>query len=152
MTENLIVDGVRIDEKDHTKFLGVMIDKHLSFQHHISSIKGKVSRGLGILYKCKRFFDQETLLMLYNSFVYPYLYYCESEWGNSNESYLLPLFRLQKRAVRIIAGAKRYEPSDPLFRKFRILKLDQIYIYTVHLFMLKFRYNLLPEIFENFFC
>ena len=147
----MIIDGVKIDAKERTKFLGVMIDKHLTFQHHISYIKGKVSRGLGILYKCKRFFDQQTLLMLYNSFVYPYLNYCVSVWGNTYESYLLPLFKLQKRAVRIIAGVKRYESSDPLFMKFRILKLHQIYIYTVHLFMLKFHYNLLPKIFENFF-
>ena len=151
LTEDLIIDGVKIDVKECTKFLGVMIDKCLTFKNHISYIKGKVSRGLGILYKCKRYFNQETLLMLYNSFIYPYLNYCVTVWGNTFESYLLPLIKLQKRAVRIISGAKRCAPSDPIFKKFRILKLDQIYRYSVHLFVLKFRYNLLPKIFDNFF-
>ena len=93
--------------KNSTKFLGVMIDKCLTFQDHIKYIKGKVSRGLGILYRCKRFFTHKTLLTLYNSFIYPYMNYCIPVWGNTYESYIDPLVKLQKRAVRLVAGVKK---------------------------------------------
>ena len=62
-----------------------------------------------------------------------------------------PLVKLQKRAVRLIAGVKKYEHTDPLFRKFKILKLHQIYIYVVQIIMYKYNHELLPSIFKKFF-
>ena len=39
ISEELIIDGVKIDSKDSTKFLGVIIDKYLTFLEHIQYIK-----------------------------------------------------------------------------------------------------------------
>ena len=93
--EDLIVNGIKIGMTDQSKFLGVIIDKNLSFMQHIQYIKGKVSKGIGILYKCKRFFDKNTLLTLYYSFIYPYYNYCLPVWGSTYDSYLAPLVVLQ---------------------------------------------------------
>ena len=137
--------------KDSTKFLGVMLDKHLDFKEHIQYIKGKISRGLGILVKCRRLFTHKTLLTLYNSFVYPYMNYCITVWGNTCDSFLDPIVKLQKRAVRVIEGAKRYSHTDPIFKKLKILKFRQIYLYSVQLFVFKYHHNILPHIFDDFF-
>ena len=137
--------------KDNTKFLGVIIDKYLDFNEHIQYIKGKISRGLGILYKCRRLFISKTLITLYNSFLYPYMNYCVSIWGNTYDSYLDPLIKLQKRAVRVLVGAERNSHTDPIFRKLRLLKLCQIYLYSVQLFMFKYHHQTLPDIFNDFF-
>ena len=149
--EDLTIDNVKIDMKDSTKFLGVMLDKTLSFGDHINYIKGKVSRGLGILYKCRRLFMNGTLQTLYNSFMYPYFNYCVSVWGNTFTSLLDPLIKLQKRAVRIIAGAERNSHTSPIFRKLNTLKLRQIYLYSVQIFAFKFHNDKLPGIFLDFF-
>ena len=74
-----------------TKFLGVIIDEHLSFGPHIQYIKGKVSRSLGILYKCRKYFNRDTLLTMYYAFVYPYLTYCIPVWGSTLDKLLDPL-------------------------------------------------------------
>ena len=137
--------------KDSTKFLGVIIDKYLNFNEHIQYIKGKISRGLGIIFKCRRLFTQSTLVTLYNSFLYPHLNYCISVWGNTFDSYLDPLVKLQKRAVRVIVGAKWSSHTDPIFRKLKILKFRQIYLFSIQQFVYKFRHRLLPSIFDEFF-
>ena len=118
---------------------------------HIQYIKGKISRGVGILYKCKKFFNTKTLLTLYYSFVYPYFNYCLPVWGGTYESYILPLVLLQKRAVRCIQGANKYDHTDPIFQSLKLLKLNQLYIYSLQLFMFKFVKNELPIIFKEFF-
>ena len=112
--EDLIVNGTKIDMTDQTKFLGVKIDKNLSFMQHIQYIKGKIARGLGILYKCRLFFNSQTMLTLYYSFVYPYYNYCLPVWGSTYDSYLEPLIKLQKRAIRLINGSARYAHTDPI--------------------------------------
>ena len=81
LNTELIIDGVKIDCTRNTKFLGVMIDQHLNFFDHIQYIKCKVSRGVGVLYKCRKYLKQSTLIALYYAFVYPYFTYCLTVWG-----------------------------------------------------------------------
>ena len=40
---------VRVKE---TTFLGIILDEHLSWKSHISHIASKVSKSIGIIYKC----------------------------------------------------------------------------------------------------
>lgn len=136
---------------EYTKFLGVIIDQNLYFHKHIQYIKGKIARGIGILYKCKVFFSQSTLLSMYNAFIYPYYNYCIAVWGNTFDCHLKPLVILQKRAIRLIVGARKYEHSDPIFDSLKILKLKEIYIYSVQLFLFKFHYNNLPQFFDDLY-
>ena len=151
LDSDLVVDNVKIDMVDKTKFLGVMIDPYLSFNAHILYIKGKIARGVGILNKCKKYLNESTLLTLYYSFVYPYFNYCNCIWGNTYQSYLEPLVKLQKRAVRIISSAERRAHTEPLFKKLKILNLSKLFIYCTQLFMFKYHHGLVPEIFQNFF-
>ena len=44
----------RIKQVPFTKFLGVIIDDKLNFDNHISYIKNKLSKGLGILIQAKK--------------------------------------------------------------------------------------------------
>ena len=38
-----------LEGKDHVKYLGVIIDQHLSWKHHINYIALKISRNIGII-------------------------------------------------------------------------------------------------------
>ena len=152
LNKDLIIDNVKIDLVDKTRFLGVMIDPCLTFSSHISYIKGKIARGVGILNKCKRYLSESTLVTLYYSFVYPYYNYCNCIWGNTFKTYLDPLIKLQKRAVRTIASANRRAHTEDLFKRLKILPVDKLFIYCTQLFMFKFYHGLVPGIFQNFFA
>ena len=151
VTENVIVNNSIIDRIDKTKFLGVIIDQHLSFLSHISYLKGKVARGIGILRKARMYFTQETLKTLYNSFVYPYFTYCIEVWGNVYSTNLDPLFKMQKWAVRVVTCTKRRDSTAPLFDELKLLKLNDIYVYFVTLMMYKYHHNCLPQVIQNLF-
>ena len=147
VSQNIIIDNVIISRTNKTKFLGVIIDELLSFQQHIMYIKGKVARGLGILYKTKKYLHQKTLTQLYNAFIYPHLTYCIPVWGNACKTYLDPLVKIQKRVIRLIKGAKKLDHTDPLFKELKILKISEIYVYTLQLIMYKHHHNLFQGIF-----
>ncbi len=148
---DLIVDNVVIGKVEQTKFLGVIIDSKLTFHPHINYIKGKVSRGIGILCKAKKFFRESTRLSLYYAFIYPYFIYCITVWGNTYSTFLDTLNKCQKRALRIICGARKSDHTGPLFDKLKILKLRSIYIYAVQIFLYKYQNDKLPNSFANFF-
>ena len=69
--------------------------------------------------------------------IYSQLNYCITTWGNACPTTLEPLFKLQKRAVRIISFSKNRESSSPLFRKLEILKLKDILFLQTAIFMHK---------------
>ena len=57
-------------------FLGLTIDRHLTWNGHVQKISNKISRPLGIMCKLKRFLPQNILRILYNSLILPHLQYC----------------------------------------------------------------------------
>ena len=140
-----------INRVNHTKFLGIIIDDKLNWSYHIANVKNKISKGLGIIWKAKRLLTEKTLLTLYFSFIYPYLHYGIMAWGKADVTYLGSLIKLQKRAVRLISSAPRLAHTLPLFRKLKLLKLCDIYVLNIMLFMFKFKHYLLPRVFDNMF-
>ena len=64
-----------LERKECVKYLGVMIDNHLSWKHHINYVALKISRNIGILAKLRHFVPPKTLYGIYNSLIFPYLSY-----------------------------------------------------------------------------
>ena len=150
-TEDILINGHVIDMVEVTKFLGVQIDMFLTWRQHIQYIKGKIARGLGIICKARKVLNQGTLLTLYNCFVLPYLTYCIEVWGLTYKSYIDPLVKIQKKALRIITGSHRLAHTEPIFKELKVLTVEKLYMYAVQMFMFKFHNGLLPNIFGEFF-
>ena len=58
---------------------------------------------------------------------------------------------LQKRAIRLIDNSKAKSHSDPLFLKYKILKINDLVDFNQAIFMYKYTNKLLPTSFENIF-
>ena len=148
----IFIDGNKIMEVTETKFLSVIIDCKLNWSPHITYISKKVAKDVGIILKARKLFDQETLLTLYYTFVYPYLNYCIHVWGKAYNVHIHDLIILQNKAVRIVHGVSPRTNANKLYFDHNILSLKRLYSYNISIFMYKFSKTMLPELFENFFC
>ena len=63
---------------------------------------------------------------MYNAHVLPHFQYCTPIWCNTYPTHLLPLFRLQKKIIRIISNHGYFDHTQPLFKSMNILKLFDI--------------------------
>ena len=133
------------------KFLGHVIDEHLTWAGHTSSIHSKISSGNFALARIKNTLPMKIRLSIYNSLVRPYLEYGIVAWGGIRNSKLKPLILAQKKAIRNVAGLSSRAHSDPLFASLNILKLCDLFRYNCALFMHKFRNGLQPNSFANMF-
>ena len=147
--ENLIpqlsINGNAIEMVPTFNFLGLILDENLSFDQHIKSISNKISRSLGTLNRLKRFLSQDIILLPYNSLILPHLQYAILCWGSKTSK----LFKLQKRAMRIISCNKYNAHTDPIFKKLKILKVGDIYNQSLMKFYYKFIQRTLPTYFHN---
>ena len=113
--------------------------------------KGRIARGIGILYKTRKYLKESSMKTLYYAFIYPYFTYCITVWGNTVNSVLEPLIALQKRAKRIVCGAQKFDHTYPLFQLSKILPLRNLYRYSAQLFLYKYYRHSHPNIFSGFF-
>ena len=75
----------------------------------------------------------------------------DSDEGLGKSKDMRKLSILQKRAVRLIDNSKKAAHSDPLFLKFKILKIQDMVDFNQGIFMYKYVNNMLPTSFANFF-
>ena len=105
VTPRFCIGGSQIEIVDQTKYLGVILDKYLSWDQQIRSIRTKVSRALGMLKYSKKFLPTDLLSKMYRSLVEPHFRYCCSIWGCCGETKLQSLQKLQNRAARIVTNS-----------------------------------------------
>ena len=142
------IDGKTIRNVNVSKFLGVYIDKNLSWREHIAKVIRRVRQTVGIIGRARSFMNETQLLLLYNTMVLPHLQYCLLIWGNfagdSNLKLRDEITRLQKSLVRIISNSGRISHADPLFARLSILKVGDLYRQALRVFSFKAFSDKLP--------
>lgn len=138
---SLYISGDKIEFRRSTNFLGLIVDSHLKFHEHATSISKKVAYGIRILIRARPFFNSQTLLTLYYAFVHSHLNYCISSWGSTYHTHIAPLITLQKQALRIITFSHRQAESFPLFCQLGVLPLYQLYRYSIGIFFFNIFYD-----------
>ena len=109
------------------KIVGLYLDQHLTFKHHVDKIKGKIRAALSIITRSKRYLPKQIRLLLFKALIQSHLQYAITIWGQTAESILDPLIKLQKKCLRIVMGEKWVAHCDPLFRKSFCLKLTDLH-------------------------
>ena len=99
---DILLDTTILSQATFTKFLGVILDDKLKWTHHISYIKNKISKGMGIMLKARKVLKKKVLLQIYYSFVTPYLIYCLEIFGNASDIHLQPLITTPKKLLELL--------------------------------------------------
>jgi hypothetical protein len=145
------IDNKPILQVKCTKFLGVYVDEHLTWNDHIAHISNKIAKNVGILSRISYLLPRNIISNLYYSLIHPYLVYCNIAWASNYQTRLMRLHILQKRAIRIIARAPYNTHSRQIFKNLCILKIDQINKSQICELMYRFTNNLLPPAFKDYF-
>ena len=132
----ITINDYVLQEVFKTRFLGVVISKSLLWHNHITHLKDKLSKICGIMYLSKSYLPKSAMLSIYYALVYPNLTYCNTVWGCASREALRPLEVLQKRVIRTIEGLRKRDHTNPVFHKFKLLKLSDINIFlcSTHVF------------------
>ena len=132
------------------KILGGFVDDNLTWSDHVKHICKKVSSYIWLLSKIKHFLPQEHRVQFYKSYIQPHMDFCNIVWANSCEANKMKMFKLQKRACRVILDYKVEDSSEAL-RSLKILSVyDRLFLRKAK-FMFKVYHGLTPPyISENF--
>ena len=151
-TLNLTIGNEVIDQVSSTKFLGLIIDEHLTFKNHVSFVASKVTSSNYVLRRLKNVMPNWTKRLLYMSSIQSHLTYGLMLWGSMAQAKdLQRLFKAQKKSLRLIDNASYNSSTDPIFKKYDILKLEDLIQLELSKFMYKFVRKTLPSPLLNLF-
>ena len=141
-----------INRVSSIKFLGVMIDENLSWNHHTNQLCNNISRNIGIFRKLQ-FLPRNVLKLLpvYHSLISSHLSYCAIIWSFSSEQNCNCILLLQKRALPLITYSHYLQPSAPLFSRMSILPIHSIVSLQTCIFMHNCYSDKLPYSLNNYF-
>ena len=137
------------DNEKSVRHLGIMFDHELTFKFHVKKIYSKISSIIFSLKQMRNILDGKHLQLLYSAYIKSNIEYCCALFVGLPENLIKPIIKLQKKAVRIIAGASRLAHTENIFKSLRILPFDKLIIFNVCKFMFSYKCNAVPEAFMN---
>ena len=108
------VSGINLECQPHIKYLGVMIDKKLSFETHIDYMCAKAGKQVNALLRLCNLLDYDTKLVMYKAFISSNFTYCPVVWSFCNKTSMTKLEKLQRRALRFVIGDFSISSSELL--------------------------------------
>ena len=137
------LSGKRIYPTASVKYLGVKIDQHLTWQHHINDLSIKLNRANALHFKIRKFVDDKILRSIL-VFLNPIQIFAHLSGLNIIMSLIVLSFYRKKHLLY-------NSHTSPLFRKAAVLKFKGKINLENILFISKSIYNLLPFPFNNWF-
>ena len=123
----LHIDTANIDKVQNFNFLGLHVSSDITWNLHMDEVSKKISRITGILKKLQLIVPKNILLTIYNTLILPHINYGLLVWGNQSGKIL----QLQKKAIRAVSCAGYISHTEPLFKFYDILKVNDIYKYKL---------------------
>ncbi|KAG8236884.1 hypothetical protein J437_LFUL016736, partial [Ladona fulva] len=102
-----------IQQVSTIKFLCINLSSNITWELHIDALSVKLSTTCYIFRQLRYSVSRDILLTVYYGYFYPHITYGLLLWGSSPHSN--KIFKMQKRAVRIIAWKLHDSPSKPIF-------------------------------------
>ena len=66
------------------KFVGVLLDENISWEHQLIHVSNKISSGLFALNQVKKILPENIMIMIYNSLIKCHLEYACIAWGSNS--------------------------------------------------------------------
>ena len=149
---NLLVPLVRVsggEDDPAIKFLGIYIDPNNDYKHHVKTVIKKLSTALYFIRTAKSFLTQKSLQFIYYSLFHSHLIYGIQIWSCCTQNLINNIFKLQKKAVRIICNAKYNSHTESLFKQCKILPLPSLIEFFKLQFMQQYIRGHLPISFND---
>ena len=99
----IYLNGDMLQKVPTFKYLGMVLDPTLNFNHHVSFVIKTVLYKMTLLAKVKKYLNNDIALQIYKSMILPYLDYADVIFSRSSSKDLDKL-RLQNRCLRMCLG------------------------------------------------
>jgi len=134
----LKLNGLELQQVESTKYLGIIIDSHLTWEKHIDFLYKRIIKFTSIFYKIRNYLPNEVKKMIYFALIHSHLNYGVEIYGNCCQTYINKLMVLNNEILRILQNAPRDTKVVHLYNNFNTLTLPNLHKFNILLFSISF--------------
>ena len=134
-----------------TKYLGMIMDEHLTFKNHMDTVKLKLNRANGLLAKLRHYVNLKLLRTIYYAIFEHHLRYGCQLLGQAQTQVLRNMEKIQNKTLRILNFKNPWEQIEQIYKEFKLFKLKDIVTISNLKFVYDQVYNSLPRVSEKIF-
>ena len=131
---------------EFVKYLGMYIDKTLSWKIHVNTLSIKLARANGIISKLRHFVTIDSCKSIYHAIFNSHVLYGALIWQFTSIENISKINILQKKCVRLMTFSDFRAPTNNLFYNLNILKLNEIFKSAMIKLIFQYYKKDLPEI------
>ena len=121
---NIRVNNICLPDVTRTKFLGIWLDRGITWEYHISRLYLKLKRNMRLLNTTKYYLYNHARKNVYYAHIYSHLTYGIIVWGNMiKKEHLYKLQKLQNKSFKALYNE---EASASNFHKHKMLRINEI--------------------------
>ena len=106
---DVMLNGTAIEQVETFKLLFIELDHSLDFNQQVENLSRKLAKQnqkIGLVRHISSYLTSKQREFYYNAVIKPMFDYRSSVWSSCSKENELRMFKLQKRAARIILGAQ----------------------------------------------
>ena len=107
-------ENTHVEQCTEYKYLGIWLDPHLTFEHHMRKICSKVKARTGILWRMRPYIGQPLAYDLYSSLIEPHFTFGDIIYDGGTKGGKAKLQVAQNTALRAVMNVRPYYSSKSL--------------------------------------
>lgn len=124
---NIINTDLVITTCEKINYLGITLDSHLKWNHHINNTVKKLRSLLYRFKKLKDILSKEHIKIIYYGMIESIIKYGIIAWGGANKTHIKPLILIQKMYLKILYGKPNLYPTELLYKESEMLNIRKLY-------------------------
>ena len=148
----LTLNNEKLTVVSSDKILEIHIDNNLTWTDHTNAVAKKIASNLWLLSRIKEYLSTDQRVQFYKAYIQPHIDYCNSVWGGTSQRNLDRIYRLQKRACKIILDYQYESKSIAIsMEELKILNIyERIYLKKAKI-MYKISFSFTPQYINEMF-
>ena len=140
--------------KDSTIYLGLILDRSMTWESHIKELQKKIVKYTGIFSKVRHCLPEACRKTVYHAFIHSRLNYASEIYVNTTRKYIQPLISTQNKILRILQFQTIRTNINKVYKDFGILKLKDLHKFNICCIVHKFIHfpDMLPDAVSEMFC
>ena len=151
LPDQIHFENACIKQSESAKYLGVILDEHLTWNQQITEVCNKLKRYFKLFYCIRNLINTDQVRIIYYAFIYSKIKYGIPIFGFMNDTKLRRLQVLQNKLLKVLLAKSYRYSTNLLHNELEILKVTDIAKLDVLTFIHNYFNNKLPPIFNNYF-
>ena len=122
----LVLEQDSLENVTEFKYLGIIINQHLTWHDHVEILHSKVAQRLGVLKHMRHLLPVYARKLYVMTMIVPLLNYASVVWGDKNNKTLMNSLQiLHNKAAKLILNKLPWSSSSDVLKELKWLELSQ---------------------------